>query len=181
MSTVKNIQEKLGRLKLKKQQKSLSRNVKAFNISTASTIGILYNATNRTEAELVKKFIQHLKEERKEVLSLGFIDSKDASDMVTPHLNYSYFDRSNLSKTMVPQGTDVQNFINKPFSILIDLNIGECFPLEYISSLSIAKFKVGAEGSYKNNVCDMLIDLGDKQQVDFLIIQIRHYLNMIKN
>ena len=180
MSGIKNIQEKLGRFKLKKELKRLNRSVKAFNIEKASTIGIIYNATNRTEAEIVKKFTQHLKEERKDVLSLGFIDSKDSSDIVTPHLNYTYFDRTNLSKSQVPKGVDVENFIQKPFSILIDLNMNDCFPIEYISSLSIAKFKVGAEGGYKNRACDMLIDISQKPQLDYLIIQIKHYLQMMK-
>lgn len=181
MSAVKNIQEKLGRIKLKKERKKLNRNVKAFNIEKASTIGVLYNATNRGKADLVKKFIQHLKEERKEVISLGYIDSKDASDMVTPILNYHFFDRSHLTKMMTPNHTDINNFINTPFSILIDLNISECFPLEYVSTLSKAKFKVGAAGSYRDNACDMVIDINNKKQVNFLIIQVRHYLTMIKN
>lgn len=181
MSAVKNIQEKLGRVKLKKEKRKLSRKVKAFNIDKASSIGVLYNATNRSEAEIVKKFIQHLKEERKEVISLGFIDSKDASNMVTPILNYHFFDRSHLSKIMTPNHNDVSNFINNPFSILIDLNINESFPLEYISTLSKAKFKVGALGSYRDENCDMVIDIEKNRNVDFLIIQVRHYLNMIKN
>ncbi|NQX97187.1 MAG: hypothetical protein HRT73_04800 [Flavobacteriales bacterium] len=75
MSFITDIQEKLGRFKLKKQQKRIKRNVKAFSLEKASTIGVLYNATNRNEAETVKKFIQYLKEERKDVLSIGFIDS----------------------------------------------------------------------------------------------------------
>lgn len=181
MSPVKNIQEKLGRFKLNKNKKRLKRNVKAFNIEKASTIGIIYNATNRTEADVVKKFIQHLKEERKEVLSLGYIDSKDSSNIVTPHLNYTYFDKRNLSKAQVPNGTDANNFLNKPFSILIDLNMNDCFPLEYISSLSKAKFKVGAEGGYRDSACDLLIDISKNPKLDFLIIQIKHYLKMIKN
>ena len=103
MSAIKNIQEKLGRLTLRKEQKRLNRNVKAFNIESASTIAVLYNATNRNDAEIVKKFVQYLKEERKEVLSLGYIDSKDASDIVRPHLNYIYFDKQSLSKSLIPK------------------------------------------------------------------------------
>lgn len=181
MSAVKNIQEKLGRIKLKKEQKKLSRSVKSFNIENASSIGVIYNATNRTEADKVKKFIQYLKEERKEVISLGYINSKDSSDKATPMLNYSYFDQSDLSKIMVPSSSDVNTFINKPFSILIDLNLTDCFPLEYVSTLSSAKFKVGASGGYKDNVCDMVITIDNNNQLEYLIIQIRHYLNMIKN
>jgi len=181
VSFITDIQEKLGRFKLKKQQKRIKRNVKAFSLEKASTIGVLYNATNRNEAETVKKFIQYLKEERKDVLSIGFIDSKDSSNIVTPILNYTFFDQSNLSKNLVPKGSDVENFMNKSFSILIDLNMDNCFPLEYISSLSNAKFKVGTKGIYRDNICDLIIDIEDKLTIDFLIIQIKHYLKMIHN
>jgi hypothetical protein len=181
VSAIKNIQEKLGRFSLKKERKRLKRNVKAFSIEKASTIGVLYNATNRNESEIVKKFVQYLREERKEVLSIGYIDSKDSSDIIKPHLNYVYFDKRNLSKALVPKGNDVTNFINKPYSILIDLNKDDCFPIEYISSLSNAKFKVGANGSYRDKVCDLVIDTSENQQLEYLIIQVKHYLKMIKN
>jgi len=181
VSSIRNIKEKLGRIKLKRELKRLQRNVKAFSIEKASTIGVIYNATNRNDAETVKKFVQFLKEERKDVLSIGFIDSKDSSDIVKPHLNYAYFDQTNLSASSVPKGLDVENFINKPFSILIDLNINDSFPIEYISSLSHAKFKVGAKGGYLDQTCDLTIDIDENKNLEFLIVQVKHYLKMIKN
>ena len=180
MSPVKNIQLNLGKLKLKKEKKRLKRSVKAFSLSNASTIGILYNATNRNEYEVVKKFIHYLKEERKDLLALGYIDSKNSSELVKPHLNYQFFDNTTLSKRMIPGGSDVKNFIEKPYSILIDLNTTDCFPLEYICSLSKARFKVGAIGDYRNEVCDLTIDISQKNNLEYLIIQIKHYLKMIQ-
>jgi hypothetical protein len=181
MSAVKNIQEKVGRFWLRKNVKQLKRKVKAFSLEKASTVGVIYNATNRDDAETVKKFIQYLKEERKEVLSLGFIDSKDSTALVQSHLNYTYFDQRDLSKSFVPHGNAVENFINKPFSILIDLNNGPCFPIEYISTLSLAKFKVGKKGFYHDLVCDLVIDIEENKKLSFFIIQLKHYLKMIKN
>ena len=178
---MKNILEKLGRFSLKKQRKHLQRNMKAFNIENASSIGIIYNATNRNDADTVKKFVQYLKEERKDVLSIGYIHSKDSSDIVKPHLNYVYFDKRDLSKTMIPKGNEVKNFINRSYSILIDLNIDECFPIEYVSALSNAKFKVGAKGSYRDDVCDMVVDINQNKSMEYLIIQLKHYLKMIRN
>jgi hypothetical protein len=182
VSFVKDIQERLGRFKLKKEQKRLERNVRAFSLEKATSVGVLYDATNRNDAETVKKFIHFLKEERKDVLSIGFIDTKETSELIKPILNYTFFDQNNLGKNLVPKGNDVSTFLNKPFSILIDLNIkDDCFPLEYINSLSIAKFKVGANGAYRNNVCDLVLDIDENRQLEFLIIQIKHYLKMIKN
>jgi hypothetical protein len=181
MSAVEIIQEKIGRFWLNKKSKRVKRNVKAFGIEKASTIGVIYNATNRDTAETAKQFIHYLKEQRKEVLSIGFIDSKDASGIVESHLNYTFFDKRNLSKSFVPNGDAVENFINKPFSILIDLNTTHCFPIEYISTLSVANFKIGSKGMYHDKVCDLVIDIEVNKKLKFFIIQLKHYLKMITN
>ena len=117
METIQHIQQKLGRFKLKKERKRLQRNVKAFSIEKASKIGIIYDATNRETADVVKKFVQYFKEERKDVLSLGYINSKNSSDIVTAHLNYAYFDKRDLSNIMIPKGDEVKNFINKSLTV----------------------------------------------------------------
>ena len=181
MSAAKNIQEKIGRYWLRKKAKQLNRKIKTFSLESASTVGVIYNATNRDDAETVKKFIQYLKEERKEVLSLGFIDSKDSTVLVQSHLNYTYFDQRDLTRSIVPKGDAVEKFINKPFSILIDLNKEACFPIEYISTLSLAKFKVGTKGLYHDQVCDLVINIEENKKLSFFIIQLKHYLKMIKN
>ena len=180
MSPIKNIQLKLGKFKLKNEKKKPKRDVKAFNLGNASTVGVIYNATNRNDYELAKKFVQYLKEERKDVLSLGYINSKNSDDVVKPHLNYQFFDNNNISKIKVPTGLDATNFIETPFSILIDLNTEDCFPIEYITTLSKAKFKVGAAGNYRNEECDLTIDISQNNNLDYLIIQIKHYLKMIQ-
>ena len=181
MGIFNNIQLKLGRLTLKRKLKQRKRTVKSFSLEKASSIGVLYDATNRNNYEAVKKFIQYLKEERKDVLSLGFINLKDSSEIVRPHLNFNFFDKKNLSKSLIPKSNEVSNFIQQPYSILIDLSIEESFPLEYICSLSNAKFKVGAKGSYRDKACDMLIDVDSDPRIEYLIIQIKHYLKMIQN
>ena len=179
MKPIKNIQERLGILSLKKKKKKLQRTVKVFSIEKASSIGVLYDATNRNDYEIAKKLVQYFKEERKEVMSLGYIKSKTSSELVTPHLNFSFFDNSHLSKRMIPKGNDVEQFIQTPYSILIDLNIHKSFPIEYICSLSRAKFKVGAKGNYRDEVCDMTIDINQDKRIEYLIIQIKHYLKML--
>lgn len=181
MSVFKNIQLSLGRLSLNNKKKKFNRTVKSYSIENASSIGVLYDASSRNDYEIVKKFIQYLREERKEVLSLGYINSKDSSEIVQAHLNYIFFDNTNLSKKMIPNSIEIENFIKTPYSILIDLNTKDSFPLEYISSLSHAKFKVGAKGNYRDTTCDLIIDIENDNRLEFLIIQIKNYLKMIKN
>ena len=181
MKAFKNIQLKLGHISLKNKKKKLNRKVKAFGIEKASKIGVLYDATNRAEADVVKKFVQYLKEERKEVESLGYINAKDSSELVKPYLSFSFFDNNDLSKTLCPKSESVTKFLNTPYSILIDLTLKDTFPLAYISELSTAKFKVGANGNYRDDACDMVIDIDSDKRLEYLIIQLKHYLQLIHN
>lgn len=181
MSVLTKIQTNLGKYTLKKRQKTTTRTIKATGFEKAKEIGIVYDATNRNDCETVKHFVNYLIEERKKVLALGFINSKDSSEIVKAHLNYQYFDKRNLNKMLIPQGKEIENFIASPFTILIDLNSTSCFPIEYIATLSKARFKVGSTGDYRDAACDLTINLTEKKSLDYFIIQLKHYLKMIHN
>lgn len=180
MSPVKKIQLKVGRFNLKKEKKKLHRTTISCNLETATTIGILYNATQREECELIKNLVIDLKQLKKDVLALGYVDLKDSSDIFKPHISYAYFDNKNLNKAFIPKSLDVTSFIEKPFSLLIDLNLNNDFPLEYIASLSNATFKVGATGAYRDEDFDLTINIAENNSPKYLITQIMHYLSMIK-
>lgn len=180
MSPVKKIQLKVGRYTLNKEKKKLHRQTIACNLESATTIGILYNATEKETCDLVKNLVIDLKQLKKDVLALGYVNLKDSSDVFKPHISYAYFDNKQLSKTFIPKSIDVTNFIEKPFSLLIDLNINNDFPLEYIATLSKATFKVGATGSYRDSDYELTINIGENQSSKYLITQIKHFLNMIK-
>lgn len=170
---------KIARFLLKKKLKNTHRKVRAIGLDKATEIGILYDATNRMEYESVKKLTNYLIEERKKVSTLGYINSKKGTEMMTPHLHFRYFDNNHLSKLFIPNNNEVESFLNSPFQILIDLTLSDSFPLEYIASLSKARFKVGATGNYRDEVCDLTISLKDNQSIDQLILQLKHYLKMI--
>lgn len=181
MNIITNIQQKLGEFALSKKRKNASRQIKAVGFDKAVEIGILYDATNRNDCETVKHFVNYLIEERKKVLALGYINSKNASEIVKAHLNYQYFDKRNLNKILIPRSREVENFIASPFTILLDLSLKPCFQTEYITTLSKARFKVGASGDYRDAACDLTISLTEKKSLEYLIIQLKHYLKMIRN
>lgn len=180
MSPIKKIQLKVGRFNLAKEKKKLHRKTIACNLETATTVGILYNATQKEDCEVVKNLVIDLKQQKKEVLALGYVNLKDMSDVFKPHISYAYFDNKKLNKTFIPRSTDVKNFIEKPFSLLIDLNIDNNFPLEYIASLATATFKVGATGAYRDEDFDLTINIDENKNTKYLVTQIKHYLGMIK-
>jgi hypothetical protein len=56
----------------------------------------------------------------------------------------------------------------------------EAFPLRWVASLSLAKFKVGTL-HYFGNPYDMVISLKSNHDLGYFITQIKHYLNLINN
>ncbi|MBL1233645.1 MAG: hypothetical protein COA31_013080 [Flavobacteriales bacterium] len=176
---LKKFKLNIAQFLLNKKNKNTVRKVKAIGLDKAIEIGIIYDATNRMEYDAVKKLTNYLIEERKKVATLGYINSKKGSELMSPHLHYRYFDNNNLSRLMIPKGNEVDKFIATPFQILIDLTMSDCFPNKYITTLSIARFKVGACGDYRDEACDLTIALKENKSIDQLILQIKHYLKMI--
>lgn len=180
MSPLEVIQQSIGRIKLRHQLKKQHRDVSLFNTSTAKNIGILYNATDIKEQDMVMELVKYFQDHQKKVVSLGYIEDKKIAEEGKPYLNEIYFYKKNLSKTMEPSDDEVKNFIKEPYSILIDLNRCDCFPLEHVSSLSNAKFKVGVVGGYRDDTCDLVLDVPSDKNMEYLIAQIKHYLTIIK-
>ena len=78
-----------------------------------------------------------------------------------------------------PEGTEVINFIDQEFDILIDLTIEYSYPLNYICTLSRSRFKVGMKEEGETKDYDMLIDISKKKTIEFIIIQVKHYIKLI--
>jgi hypothetical protein len=66
--------------------------------------------------------------------------------------------------------------------VLIDLNFKKLLPLQYISSLSNAGFKVGLfEPEIKNTPYDLLMEIKSPVNVEDYLNQVIHYLGMINS
>lgn len=179
LAVAKNIRERIGIYLSEKSSVNGERKVKAWNLNQAGKIGVIYDATSREDHEKVKKFIHFLREEQKDVLSLGYINSKNPDHFLSSKLSYRYFTKKDLNWLFQPKEGEAADFLEKEFDILIDLSIEDCFPIRYLCNKSEANFKVGAQKGYRSEKCDMLIDISSNPSVDFLIIQIKHYLKLI--
>ena len=91
----------------------------------------------------------------------------------------NFYCKSDLNWYFKPKNELVDQFINQEFDILFDLSIKNYFTVNYVGSLSKATFKIGkqSESAYQ----DLLIDIKENDTVEYLIDQIKHYLNIINN
>jgi hypothetical protein len=76
VSIVKKTRKKAGEYFLKKEFANISRTVAVTNFEEAETIALIFDATDREEFEIVKKYIKKLKENKRKVRAIGFYEFK---------------------------------------------------------------------------------------------------------
>lgn len=173
------LKDTIGSYFLKKEMASLNRNKVLANLNDAKTIGILFDASNKEEFELVRKYVVYLREYRKKVKAIGYFNTKEIPQMVVSKLEYDFFSQKQLNWYSKPSDPFIDNFINEENDILIDLNIYNHIPLKYIAAISKAKFKVGKYSKENEAIYDMMIDYSEEKGLKYFMRQIDTYLNMI--
>jgi len=170
----------IQKLMLKHKQGKLKRKVKVYNLDTAKTALVLYNFDTAAREKEIREFCRFLKEEGIKVTSLAYLAKKIKEGEYAPieELNYLYFDNKELNWLRIPESNRLKNAIEEKFDMLIDFNLEESLPIQWISCLSQASLKVGANRGYKNESCDLLMELKE-ESIAALQTQCKVYLRMI--
>jgi len=154
----------IGRKVLIRKLKHLKRVTKVCNINDARNIGIIFNATNMASFEIIRNFIKSLSGKKVKVNALGYVHSKKLIDHYLYRKGFDFFTKGNLNWFNKPVKDTVENFIKKPFDILINLYLEEYYPIQYIVALSASTFKVGKYFD-EPNYLDFMIDIEKEKQV----------------
>lgn len=147
---------------------------KPINIKRAKSIGILFDASNPTKVITVTKFSEKLVNQGIKVDILGYVNNKEKE------LSESFlFNNNDVNWYGVPVSSKVKQFENTPYDILISAFVEESMPLEYIAASSKSKFRIGAFNNSKIHCFDFMINLGKQVQLNYLLNQIKHFLEVI--
>lgn len=181
MSIIKNIKEKLAALYLKLELKDHVRDrmPNKFSFNQAKTVGIIFDATNAEDFELIKRYVQFLRESRKKVKVLGYYPSKRIPEMTYSKLEYDFFSQKEINWLGKPSAMVIQNFISEEYDVLLDLNIHDHFPLKYVAALSKATFKVGKYSLQDVDIYDMMIDSDNTKTLKYFLRQVDVYITML--
>lgn len=181
MSIFKKIKQILAANALKKELASNPRTVEPFKFSfdRIKTVGILFDASNVEDFELVKRYVVFLREHTKKVKVMGFFSAKEIPALTYSKLEYDFFTSKEINWLGKPTTHLIDNFINEEYDLLIDLNIHDHFALKYIAALSKAKFKVGKYKEEDESIYDMMIDADNTQTLKYFLRQIDTYITML--
>ncbi len=178
---LKGIKQSIANNALKKEMLSSGRKriPNKFNFNKIKTVGIIFDATNTEDYEIVKRYVVYLREHLKKVKVMGYFSTKEIPALTYSKLEYDFFSTKELNWMGKPNSIIIRNFINEEYDLLIDLNIHDHFPLKYIAALSKASFKVGKFDEAGMDIHDLMIDADGTKTVKYFLRQIDTYITML--
>ena len=144
-------------------------------IQDAVHIGIIFDATNLDQREKVMQFSQDLKKKDFRVKLIGYFDHQIDSLSIP----FKYFTIKDLNFSYIPNDSIAQEFMDKPFEVLINLAYDLILPIDYICTVSKAKFKVGPP-NFKNADYDLIVESNGSLDMEQFIKDIRSTLGKIQ-
>lgn len=165
----------------KRQRNKIKRERKLINLNDAESIGILYDASNEEDYNFMTKLVRDLQTEHKKVKALGYIRQKKMPAYGFPKLTFEFFNKKEFKWNFKPRQSVIEEFINYPFDILIDLSPPDIYQTKYLSGLSKAGLIVGRFDEQWKEYYDILIKANSGCKIDELVSHYIHYLKMLKN
>jgi hypothetical protein len=176
---IENIKRKIAILNLEKELKNLKRTVAFNNFESATTVGFIFDASNREKYQASREFMDQVEKLNNRVFGIGFAAKSDQIAYFPYKHGVEYFGLNEINWYGVPINPVIKDFLKRNFDILVDLSQSEIFPAYYIFSLSNAKFKISNK-SIKSKFADFVIENTNSDKIEDYISQINHYLKVIK-
>jgi len=182
MELFRNIRLKIGDIILKNKIAGTRRKKQFSNINEIRNIGIIWDASKIDDFSCLSRFYQKMHESKTDVKILGYFPGNNLPNQYTAIRYLSVIKKEELNFFFHPVSAETKSFINNRFDVLIDLNFKKLLPLQYISSLSNAIFKVGLfEPGNESAPFDLMMELKIPVNVEEYLDQIVHYLGMINS
>jgi hypothetical protein len=182
MDLFRNIRLKFGKAILRKKIAETQRKVHYSHFSVVKNIGIVWDASQTDDFAGLSRFYQKMHERNIEVKILGYFPGKNLPDQYTAIRYLTCIRKVEINFFYHPVSYETNTFISNPFDVLIDINFKKLFPLQYISSVSNAGFKVGLfESESVDTPFDLTMEIKNPVDVENYLNQIIHYLEMINS
>jgi hypothetical protein len=182
MELLEKIRMKIGDAILKNKIAGTKRKTHYSNINQVKNIGIVWDASKIDDFACLTRFCQKMHESKTDVKILGYFPGKNLPNQLTAVRYLSIIKKEELNIFYHPVSADSTTFVNNRFDVLIDINFKKLLPLQYISSLSNAGFKVGLfDSEARNTPFDLMMDFKSPVNVEDYLNQVVHYLEMINS
>ena len=157
MSFLQGLRENWGHKILRRKARKLNRTKTYNNLESAQTVGILFDASIKSDTEDVKKFVSSLDKAGKRIDALGMLRTKADREAQEKNKEIVMMERETARlEQKIPQGANAVQFMSQKFDILLNVCPDTSLTVDYIVGMSRAKFKVSTR-------------LGDEAYADFIL------------
>ncbi|MGL4596415.1 MAG: DUF6913 domain-containing protein [Bacteroidia bacterium] len=176
MGLLDQLKNRIGRSQLRQELATDSRRKQMLNLEDAKTVGIIFEYTSAEEFELLRKYVNYLREMKKRVHAIGLFTTKELPQFNYSKVDFDFFGKKATNWIGKPADTTVQAFIDEERDILIDLNLNNQFALHYIAAHAQAGFKIGRFVEDDDHVHDLLLDCPPEKGLKYFLRQVDTYL-----
>jgi len=182
MELFRNIRVNTGKSILARKIAKSERKVYYSNIGLVKNIGVVWDASRTEDFACLSWFHQKMHERNVKVTIIGYFPGKNLPDQYTAIRYLSCIRKKEINFFYHPVSSEARTFISNRFEILIDINFDNLFPLQCISSLSNAGFKVGLfESETMETPFDLMMEIKKPVDIESYLNEIIHYLEMINS
>jgi hypothetical protein len=182
MELFQNLRLRSGKAILAKKVSLKKRNVSFTNLNLVKKIGVVWDASHTDEFPCLSRFYQKMHERNIEISVIGYFPGNNLPDQYTAIRYLTCVRRKEIDFFYLPVSSETSSFIRTQFDVLIDINFKKLLPLQYISSLSNAAFKVGLfDPEVANTPYDLMMEIKDPVNVESYLAQVIEYLEMINS
>lgn len=179
MPVVRNIRKRAAEYMLRRKASRLVREVGFPGLDQVSNVLLAGFVQSKADLAAFKYLADKFKERNIEVQGImGYAPAVPEAERVS-YDNVLTIVPKDLAKDPLPKDLGYKRIIQSQYDLFIDLTLGEYFPIKYLCALSKSTFKVGAAGLYRDEHCDMTIEVKENKGKMYLAEQIWHYLNMV--
>jgi hypothetical protein len=171
-----SLRSTVNRYMLRKELRFHKPERRIVNIAEAKDVAILLDATDVDRTKLINGLADSLRTQYRKIHMFGYYNFPKPA----LNLNFPHFHRKQLNWWLEPQGHLVEEFMNRPFDVLINAYCGDNAPLEYISALSNAKYRIGIYDPNKTYLSDVMLKVARPDDLQGYVEQVKHYIYQIR-
>jgi hypothetical protein len=177
-----NTRTKVAQFFYRRLQKNVKQNkVNDFKFDSIKSIGIIFDGDSKKINSLINSLSTEFKS-KSGVVSI-YLLAYNVDDVHKPDsigVPTVFFTDKDLNWYGKPKFKDVDNFIETPFDLLINLASNDTWAIKFSTLLSRAKFKVGKLED-NSDVYDFMVDNSNNLSTDNLHKLILDYLKIINS
>lgn len=147
-----------------KHLQQFTRKKKWMDYDKANSIMLLFESDYIEKNRFIRKIIDQLTADGKEVSAWGFLDKKMTNTAILP--SFRILDRSTIDWFECPKKPFLRELTENNYDMLIDLTLQDVLPLQYVCLYANASFKAGMSRSM-DDIIDFKIIIPEPDLSDF--------------